>query len=65
MQYEKRYDVKAAAKRLGLGTFTLRRKVRQGEIAHYRPSRRGPIYFSEAQLADFEQRHTFEPKVLL
>ena len=56
----KRFDVKEAAERLGLGTFTLRRKVRSGEISHYRPSRRGPIFFFEDHLLDFERKHTFQ-----
>lgn len=56
-----RYNVKEASFRLGIEPFTLRRMVKAREIAFYRPRSRGPIYFFEAHLTDFESQHTFEP----
>lgn len=58
-----RYDLKQAAKRLGFGDFTLRRKVYAGEIAHYRPTPNGKIWFFEEQLLEFEKRHTIPATV--
>ena len=58
----KKYGVKEAAARLGVHPFTLHRMVRHREIAFYRPRDRGPIFFFESQLSDFERQRTFEPR---
>ena len=55
-----RYDLRQAAEKLGFSPLTLRRKVKNGEIAHYRPTPGGKIMFTDEHLRDFEQRRTFE-----
>lgn len=60
MTATRRFDVFEAAERLGIAPFTLRRKARERQIAHFRASPRGKIFFSEQHLADFEQINTYE-----
>lgn len=55
-----RLNLDQAAVRLGLTSMTLRRKAKNGEISHYRPTPRGKILFTEQQLEEFEKRRTFE-----
>ncbi len=54
------FSLKQAAERLGFSTLTLRRKVKNGEIAHYRPTPGGKIMFTDEHLRDFEKRRTFD-----
>jgi excisionase family DNA binding protein len=58
----KKYDVKEAAARLGVQPLTLRRMIKAREIGFYRPRARGPIFFFETHLQDFERRHVYEPQ---
>jgi hypothetical protein len=62
-QNKKRFDLKQAARRLGIGEFTLRRKVYAREIGHYRPTENGKIWFFEDQLLEFEKRRTIPAAV--
>lgn len=56
-------NLEQAADRIGISASSLRRKVQNGEISHYRPSNNGKIYFTENHLEEFEQRRTFTAKV--
>ncbi len=57
-------DLDEAAAQINVSPTSLRRKVKNGEISHYRPSENGKIYFTAEHLREFKNRRTFEAKTI-